>query len=143
MSIHQISVFLENRVGQLAQITRILSDHHIDLRALSIAETTDYGILRIIADDTQKATDILLEQGFILSKTPVLVISIPDTPGALAEVLELVAEGQLDIEYMYSLFTNRDGRAYMVFRVSDEAKFTALLQSHNIAIADSEQLGIH
>ena len=143
MSIHQISVFLENRVGQLAQITRILSDHHIDLRALSIADTTDYGILRIIADDTQKATDILLEQGFILSKTPVLVISIPDTPGALAEVLELVAEGQLDIEYMYSLFTNRDGRAYMVFRVSDEAKFTALLQSHNITIASSEELGIH
>lgn len=143
MSIHQISVFLENRVGQLAQITKILADHHIDLRALSIAETTDYGILRIIVDDTVKATDILLEQGFILSKTPVLVISVPDAPGGLAQVLALLAEGQLDIEYMYSLFTNQNGNAYMVFRISDEAKFTALLQSHSIPIATSEELGIH
>ena len=143
MSIHQISVFLENRVGQLAQITKILADHHIDLRALSIAETTDYGILRIIVDDTVKATDILLEQGFILSKTPVLVISVPDAPGGLAQVLALLAEGQLDIEYMYSLFTNQNGNAYMVFRISDEAKFMALLQSHNIPIATSEELGIH
>ena len=77
------------------------------------------------------------------SKTPVLVISVPDAPGGLAQVLALLAEGQLDIEYMYSLFTNQNGNAYMVFRISDEAKFTALLQSHNIPIATSEELGIH
>lgn len=142
MTIHQISVFLENRAGQLAEITKILAENGIDMRAISIAETADYGVLRLIVDKPQKTTTILLENGFILSMTPVTVVTVPDQPGGLAPVLQLVAEGNIDIEYMYSLFTHTDGKAYMVFRVSDDEKFTALLAQNGIAAVTSEELGI-
>ena len=142
MTIHQISVFLENRAGQLAEITKILADNGIDMRAISIAETADYGVLRLIVDQPQKTTTILLEHGFILSMTPVTVVTVPDQPGGLAPVLQLVADGNIDIEYMYSLFTHIDGRAYMVFRVSDDEKFAALLAQHGIAPVTSQELGI-
>ncbi len=142
MTVHQISVFLENRAGQLAEITRVLADGGIDMRAISIAETADYGVLRLIVDKPQQATSTLLEHGFVLSMTPVTVVSVPDQPGGLAPVLQLVAEGEIDIEYMYSLFTHTDGKAYMVFRVSDDDKFTALLASHGISPVTIQELGI-
>ena len=142
MSVHQISVFLENRTGQLAEITRLLADNGVDIRALSIAETKDYGVLRLIVDDTDKAVEALLAQGNILSKTPVTVVCVPDAVGGLAPVLATLAEGHLDVEYMYSLFTHKEGKAYMVFRVSDEAKFKALLDSHGIQTCDAAELGL-
>ena len=142
MTVYQISVFLENRAGQLAEITKILADNNIDMRAISIAETSDYGVLRLIVDQPQKATSILLEQGFILSKTPVTTVQVPDQPGGLAPVLQLIAEGDIDIEYMYSLFTHKEGNAYMVFRVSDDEKFTSLLAQNGIAVANRQELGI-
>ena len=123
MNIHQITVFLENRSGQLAQITKLLSDAGVDIRAISIAETADYGLARMIVDDSQKASSILLEHGDILSMTPVWAVEVPDRPAGLAELLAVLAEKNVDVEYMYSLFTHRDGCAYMVLRVSDEAKF--------------------
>ena len=140
--IHQISIFLENRAGQLAQVTRVLADHSVDMRAISIAETSDYGVLRVIVDDADKATNVLLENGFILSKTPLTVVEVPDQAGGLAPVLEALAEGDMDIEYMYSLFTHRDGKAYMVFRTEDEEKFKALVTAHGVALAGNEELGI-
>ena len=143
MNVHQISVFLENRAGQLAEITGILAENGIDLRALSIAETADYGILRMIVDNAEQATSILLQHGYILSMTPVLVISVPDQPGGVAPVLATLAEGNIDIEYMYSLFTHVDGKAYMVFRVNEEEKFKALLLSHGISVCTGEELGLH
>ena len=85
MTIQQISVFLENRAGQLAEITTILADHQINMRALHIAETSDYGVLRMIVDRPQKAASLLLEHGFILSMTPVLAVTVPDEPGALGK----------------------------------------------------------
>lgn len=142
MSVHQISVFLENRAGQLAEITGVLAENAIDLRAISIAETSDYGVLRMIVDDAEKATGVLLSHGYILSMTPVVVVAVPDAPGGLAPVLALLAEGDIDIEYMYSLFTHRENKAYMVFRISDEEKFVALLQSHGITPVDTEELEI-
>ena len=100
MTVYQISVFLENRAGQLAEIAKILGDNGIDMRAISIAETTDYGVLRLIVDQPQKTTSILLQRGFILSMTPVLVVAVQDQPGGLAPILQLIAEGSIDIEYM-------------------------------------------
>ncbi len=143
MSVHQISVFLENRAGQLAEITNVLADNGIDLRAISIAETADYGILRMIVDNAEKATGILLTHGYILSMTPVLVVGVPDQPGGLAPVLSVLAEGNIDIEYMYSLFTPEQGKAYMVFRISDEAKFTELMSAHGMQLATAEELGVN
>ena len=141
--VYQISVFLENRAGQFAEITKILADNGIDLRAISIAETEDYGILRMIVDNAEKTTAILMQHGYLLSMTPVLVIAIPDQPGGIAPVLAILAEGNIDIEYMYSLFTHIEGKAYIVFRVAEAEKFIQLLSSHGIAPSTNEELGIH
>ena len=142
MSVHQISIFLENRAGQLAQVTRVLADNAIDMRALSIAETSDYGVLRLIVDDAERATHILLDNGFILSMTPVSVVAVPDQVGGLAPVLQALADGQMDVEYMYSLFTHKEGTAYMVFRIADEARFVELLKPYGIVLADKSDLDI-
>ena len=141
--VYQISVFLENRAGQFAEITTILAENGIDLRAISIAETADYGILRMIVDDAQKATSILMQHGYLLSMTPVLVVAVADQPGGIAPVLATLAEGKIDVEYMYSLFTHIEGKAYIVFRVAETEKFIDLLSGHGITPATSEELGIH
>ena len=140
--VYQISVFLENRAGQFAEITDILAKDGVDLRAISIAETADYGILRMIVGNAEKTTSILMQHGYLLSMTPVLVISVPDQPGGIAPVLATLAEGNIDIEYMYSLFTHAEGKAYIVFRVSETEKFISLLASHGITPCTSEELGI-
>ena len=141
--VYQISVFLENRAGQFAEITGILAENKIDLRAISIAETTDYGVLRIIVDDAEKATAILMQHGYLMSMTPVQVVAVPDQPGGVASVLAILAEGNIDIEYMYSLFTHKEGKSYIVFRVAEAEKFSNLLSTHGIALSTNEDLGIH
>ncbi len=141
--VYQISVFLENRAGQFAEITTTMADNGIDMRAISIAETADYGILRLIVDNAEKATSILMQHGYLLSMTPVLVVSVPDKPGGIAPVLATIAEGNIDIEYMYSLFTHTEGKAYIVFRVGETEKFVQLLEKHGITPVTSEELGIH
>lgn len=140
MSINQISIFLENKTGQLAEITGLLAENHINLRAISIAETADYGVLRIIADDAEKATSVLLANGNILSMTPVTVVAVEDKPAGLSDLLTLLSKGNVPIEYMYSLFTHQNGKAYMVFRIDDEEEFIKLLASHGLAPASAEEL---
>ena len=142
MNIHQISVFLENRTGQLAEITHLLAENGIDIRALSIAETADYGLARMIVDDAHKASSVLLAHGDILSMTPVWAVEVPDAPGGLAQLLNLLAAEHIDVEYMYSLFTHKDGLAYMVMRVSNEPKFLGALGDRKIRIVSAEELGL-
>ena len=142
MTIHQISVFLENRAGQLAEITGILAQKGIDLRAINIAETSDYGVLRLIADKPQEAATTLLEHGFILSITPVVAVSVPDVPGGLAKVLDVLANENIDVEYMYSVFGQVNGLAHMVFRVGDTEKLLTVLKSKGVEPISSENLGI-
>ena len=142
MNIHQISVFLENRTGQLAEITRLLAEENVDIRAISIAETADYGLARMIVDDSHKASQILLRHGDILSMTPVWAVEVPDRPAGLAEVLHVLAEAHVDVEYMYSLFTHRNDCAYMVMRVSDDPKFLSTLGDRKIRLMTKEALGL-
>lgn len=142
MSVNQISIFLENKTGQLAEITGLLAQNHINLRAISIAETADYGVLRIIADDAEKATSVLLANGNILSLTPVIVVAVEDKPAGLSELLSLLSDGDVAIEYMYSLFTHQNGKAYMVFRIADEEAFVKLLASHGLTPATAEELDL-
>ena len=142
MSIHQISVFLENRTGQLAEITSLLAKNGVDIRAISIAETSDYGLARMIVSDAPKASAVLLEHGDILSMNPVWAVEVPDRPAGLAELLSVLAESNIAVEYMYSLFTHKDGYAYMVLRISDEAAFTAAMNAHDLKIVGMEELGI-
>lgn len=144
MSVNQISIFLENRTGQLAEITGLLAKNNINLRAISIAETADYGVLRVIVNDSQTAAKILFENGCVLSMTPVLAVAVPDKPAGLNELLEILAEGEIAIDYMYSLLAPNAENAYMIFRIQEDAKekFISLLSKHNIKLADSEDLGI-
>ena len=142
MNIHQISVFLENRTGQLAEITKLLADANIDIRAISIAETADYGVARLIVDDCYKASSILLQHGDILSMTPVWAVEVPDRPNGLAELLGVLTEAKVDVEYMYSLFTHQEGHAYMVMRISDEPKFLSALGERKIRVMSKADLGL-
>ena len=142
MNIYQISVFLENRAGQLAEITGILAENNIDMRAISIAETSDYGVLRVIVNDAEKATTTLLSKGYVLSMTPVYALAVDDAPGGLAPVLAALAEANVDIEYMYSLFIHKEGKAYMVFRVSNEDSLLAVLAKNGLATVSAQALGL-
>lgn len=142
MAVNQISVFLENRNGQLAEITGLLAENQINLRAISIAETSDYGVLRLIADDSEKATNVLLANGNIINMNPVTVVAVPDKPSGLSELLKLLSAGDISIEYMYSLFTHQNDKAYMVFRVTDYDNFIELLSKHGLTPVSSAELGL-
>ena len=142
MNIHQISVFLENRTGQLSEITKLLAEAGVDIRAISIAETADYGLARMIVDDSYKASSILLQHGDILSMTPVWAVEVPDRPAGLAELLAVLAEAHVDVEYMYSLFTHREGYAYMVMRITDEPNFLNALGTRQIKVMTKDELGL-
>lgn len=142
MAVNQISVFLENRNGQLAEITGLLAENKINLRAISIAETSDYGVLRLIADDSEKATNVLLANGNIINMNPVTVVSVPDEPAGLSELLKLLSAGNISIEYMYSLFTHQNDKAYMVFRVTDYDNFIELLNKNGLTPVSSAELGL-
>ena len=142
MSVKQISVFLENKPGMLNEMTHVLAENEIDIRAISIAETADYGLARMIVDDAYKASSILLQHGDILSMTPVWAVEVPDRPAGLAELLAVLAEAHVDVEYMYSLFAHKDGYAYMVLRISDEPRFLSALGEHKIKLMSMEKLGL-
>lgn len=142
MTIQQINVFLENRTGQLAEVTQLLADNGVDIRAISIAETADYGVARMIVDDASKASKILLQHGDMISITQVWAVEVPDAPGGLSGLLSALAEKDIAVEYMYSLVTHPDGVAYMVLRISNEAAFTAVLAQKNIKLVGMEALGL-
>lgn len=127
MMIQQLSVFLENRAGQLCEVTELLAQHHVDMQALNIAETTDYGVLRLIVDTPEKAAALLKEHGFITRETAVVCSPVPDRPGGLDYVLRAIADAGIDIEYMYSALGQKDGLANMVFRVADAEKLDKVL----------------
>ena len=129
----QISVFLENRSGQLAQITDALSKNNINLRALNIAETKEYGLLRLITDDPAKTVEILLENGNLVTKNEVVAVSVPDQVGGLNGVLSVIAEAGMDVEYMYSTFGTVNGQAIMIFRVADPAALIEVLSKKGIS----------
>ena len=140
--VQQLSVFLQNKSGQVAAVVRALSDSGVDIRALSIADTTDFGILRMLVSDISAAKAALAEQNCILSVNEVAVIAVPDAPGGLSRVLTLMAQEKIDIEYMYSLIERGVDVAYMVFRVSDEARLLAVLSENAIETVTPQKLGL-
>lgn len=138
----QLSVFLQNKSGKVASITRALYEAGIDLRALSIADTADFGILRMLVSNVQTAKEALAKQNCIVSVNEVTVVALPDEPGSLAKLLALLAEKGIDIEYMYSLFEHDETDAYMVFRVSDGKRFHEVLSANGIQAVSAEKLGL-
>ena len=139
MSVKQISVFIENKKGALASATRYLADNGINIRALSIADTQDFGILRIICDNPKNTESVLKEGGYITTVTDVLATEIADKPGSMATILEVLAEAQVIVEYTYA-FLAPDGHAYMIFRVDDNAVASAALAGAGIKTANQEDL---
>ena len=119
MSIQQISVFLENKPGRLQQMTQLLAEHNIDLRALSLAETKDFGIARMITDDAYETANVLRDGSYIANFSPVLAFAVPDEPGGLAKLLSAFNDAKVNIEYMYAFLGSRESKhAYMIFRVT-------------------------
>jgi hypothetical protein len=138
MTIDQISVFIENKPSSLAEVTTILADAGIDLRALSIADTENYGILRLIVDDPSGALQVLAKAGYIGSLTPVLVVSLSDKPGGLARVLNTLAAAKVNIEYIYAFITREQDGAYVALRVEDNVLAGKCLQSKGFTTISSE-----
>ena len=139
MSVKQISVFIENKKGALAACTRYIADNGINIRALSIADTQDFGILRIICDDPKETENVLKKGGFISTVTDVLATEIEDKPGSMATILEVLAAAHVIVEYTYA-FLAPDGHAYMIFRVDDNAVASAALAGAGIKTANQEDL---
>ena len=141
MSLKQISVFLENKPGTLLSMTGLLAKNHIDMRALSIAETKDFGIVRMIVDDVYATATVLKDAGFIHSLTPVLGVVIPDEPGGLDQVLRVLAGAQVNVEYMYAFLGGKNvDHAYMIFRVQNEAAAVAALAAKGIRVVDQDEI---
>lgn len=132
MSIRQISVFVENKQGSLVKITDVLAKENIDLRAMSIADTQDFGILRLIVSDTDRAMDVLKRENCIVTETPVVGARLRNEPGALATVVKVLSEGGINMEYMYAFNGATPHHAYMVLRVDDNEKVEELLLENGI-----------
>ena len=140
MFIDQISVFMENKKGRLSSLTRILADNGIDLVALSIADTADYGIMRAIVNDTPDAEKALRAAGFMVSTTRVLGVVVPDTPGGLSDVLEIFSRGDVSVEYLYSFVRHQGKNALIMFKVTPVEKAVELLEKAGIELVTQEQV---
>ena len=136
MGIKQISVFLENTAGRLGEVTNTLANAGINLRAISIADTEDFGILRIIADKTDDAVAALAAAGFTTGLTDVLAVEIEDVPGSLAKLMELFRQTKINIEYLYASLESKEGKAIVVFKLEDHEKGLKILSDNNLKIAD-------
>ena len=138
--VKQISVFLENKSGRLANVTRILGEANIDISALSIADTADFGILRLIVNDPEKAFTALKEEGFTVAVTDVLAICVQDKPGGLNKVLPVLEENSIDIEYLYAFVGKRAEEALVILRLSEQEKGLEALISNNIKVLTEEEV---
>ena len=138
----QVSVFLENKSGRLAEVCQVLGDAGVNMRALCIADTSDFGILRLIVDDPGRATTILQESGFGVGEADVLALVVPDRPGGLASVLALLRDANVNVEYMYAFFITVDGDAVVLFRIDDEqiASTVALLEDKGVRTLRAEEV---
>jgi len=139
MAIKQISVFLENKAGRLAEVTRILGENNININALSIADTAEFGILRLIVTDPDKVLDVLDKAGFSVSSTDVIAIAVDDKPGGLSISLKYLEDEKIDIEYIYAFVGKTSGQALVILRVQDWQKSTEILQNKGIKVLTEKE----
>ena len=140
MLIDQISVFVENKSGRLSQITGVLSGEKIDIRALSIADTTNFGILRLIVSDPVRAEQALKKNGFTVSRTQVIAVRISDHPGSLHHVLEALQKNDISVEYAYAFITRKHDDAYVILRVEDNARAIDILRESGVELLRAEEV---
>ena len=140
MYAEQISIFLENRSGRLAEVTKILSETGVNIRALSLADTSDFGVLRLIVDDNEKARNVLKEKGFTVGKTKVVAVEVPDEPGGLHHILGILGSGNVNVEYMYAFVRQSGSNAIMIFRFDNTEDAIKILTNNDVAIIKGDRL---
>ncbi len=140
MTVKQISVFIENKVGGLAIITDVLAKAGVNIRALSIADASDFGILRLMVDDVFKAGNALRENGHVYSITDVIAVAGDDTPGSIAKIINVLAQEGIGLDYGYAFFAKKENLAYMIIRVEAMEQAIKVLNQNNIHIADEEEI---
>lgn len=140
MKVKQVSVFLENKSGRLAEVTSVLGQNNINIRALAIADTSDFGILRMIVSDPEKAYRVLKEAGFTASMTDVLAVEVEDRPGGLAAVLKVLEEAGINIEYIYAFLEKSSQDALVVFRVEQLEEAIRVLGEKGISLLPAEKV---
>ncbi len=140
MFAEQISIFIENKEGRLAEVTAILRDAEVNIRALSLADTTDFGVLRLIVDNNEKADDALKKEGFTVGKTKVLAVEVKDEPGGLNYILDSLSENEVNVEYMYAFANPQCKNAIMIFRFDDLEKALKILNEKNIKVITTEEI---
>jgi hypothetical protein len=140
MKVEQISVFLENKPGTLEHATRVLKDANINIRTLSVAETADFGILRLIVNDVDKANQVLKDAGFRVSKTPVVAVEVPDKPGGLHSIMEVVSKEGINVEYLYAFVEKSGENAVIIFRFDNPEKAIEVLQKNSFAVIPGSKL---
>jgi hypothetical protein len=140
MQVEQISVFLENKSGRLSEVTAILTEAEVNIRALALADTSDFGVLRLLVDDTEKARQELKNNGFTVGKTNVVAVEVPDRPGGLHNILTLFYKANINVEYMYAFVRSSGDNAVMIFRIEKEDEAIGLLQENGVNVIDQERL---
>ena len=138
--VKQISIFLENKCGRMIRISEVLGEAGINIRALSIADTSDFGILRLIVDQPDKACAVLREKGFMASVTEVIAVEVPDVPGGLAKVLTPLEAAGINIEYLYAFVQKRTEDALILMRVENIPAALQALQENGITVIGSERI---
>ena len=140
MKVEQLSIFLENKPGGLEQVTRILKDAEINIRTLSLADTTDFGVLRLIVNDVDAAALVLKTQGLRVSRTTVVAVEVPDRPGGLHGILEVLSRNGINVEYLYA-FVEKSGRnAVIIFRFDDPDTAIEVLQKNGLTVLPGAKL---
>ncbi|MDR3145777.1 MAG: ACT domain-containing protein [Treponema sp.] len=137
MEIKQISVFLENNVGRLGEVTKVLAQAGVNIRAISIADTADFGILRLIVDREETALKALGAGGFTTRVSDVAAVEIDDTPGSLAKVMELFQKSQVNIEYLYASLESKAGKAVVIFKLEDHEQGMRIVKEHGLSTVES------
>ena len=140
MSVKQISVFLENKPGELNALTGVLADHNIDMRAMSLSETNEFGIARISVDRPLDTATVLKDAGYVCTVSSVLAVAIPNVPGGLNQVLNTLSDAGINLEYGYAFLGGKRDSAYMVFRVTDNNAATDILRKNGIRVVETDEL---
>ena len=140
MKVEQLSIFLENKPGVLEEVTRILKDAGINIRTLSLADTTDFGVLRLIVNDVDRASQVLKEQGFRISRTIVVAVEVPDRPGGLHGILEVLSKNGINVEYLYAFVERSGEHAVIIFRFDAPEKAIEALQKNGLTVLPGAKL---
>lgn len=140
MGIRQLSIFIENKKGRLAKIAKIISSEGIDIRAISVADTSGFGILRIIVDDPDRAKNVLQKSNIIVSVTDVIAVEIKDKPGEFYRVMSILSDNDIGVEYMYAFISREKNKAFIILKIENEDKAVEVLKDNDVCLLNKNQI---